>query len=373
MEAAKDLKNILFKKDKHKTENNVFQLHHRVNFIIILVGVTVLLAQNYLNENAITCKGGDDYDKAYCWLHGGGQLPPKLAKAASGCVAEQRRDDMGDEKKEELEWRNKRITSYYIWMPYVLILCAALAKLPRFLWKTFGERGVTESVMQFREDSVKMGERTVKLLDDSYRSKFFVLSFTCCEFLNIVTLIINFSILDKLLGGQFWSYGSKVIVHMNDEKESNPMCTVFPTEVSCDVSYGASTGDTDNDNIICILSNNAFNQYYFFVLWIWWTALLVVSILTFIYSLIKLSVPQVSTQNFMRVLSLHGVDYTNQLNGLSNYDFYLLGRIASNLKGSEIEAWVNEVGARRQRSAPHVVVDNNTENQALTSNEMEMM
>merc|ERR1712227_393914 len=100
MEAVKDLKNILFKKDKHKTENNVFQLHHRVNFIIILVGVTVLLAQNYLNENAITCKGGDDYDKAYCWLHGGGQLPPKLAKAASGCVAEQTKSDMGDEKQE---------------------------------------------------------------------------------------------------------------------------------------------------------------------------------------------------------------------------------------------------------------------------------
>ena len=383
MEAFRDLKNLFIKKDKHKTENAVFQLHHRVNFIIILVGVTVLLAQNYLNENAITCKDEKAYSKAYCWLHGGGHLPPNLAYAASGCVAEQQENitnDMNDEAKAEVEaknkvveWRNKRITSYYIWMPYVLVLCAALAKLPRFIWKTMGERGVTESVMQLREDSVKMGERTVKLLDDSFRSKFFVLSFTFCEFLNIVTLIINFSILDKLLGGQFWSYGSKVIDHMIDEKESNPMCTVFPTEVSCDVSYGGSTGDTDNKNIICILSNNAFNQYYFFVLWIWWTALLVVSILTFIYSLIKLSVPQVSTQNFMRVLSLHGVDYTNQLNGLSNYDFYLLGRIASNLKGSEIEAWVNEVGARRQRSAPHVVVDNNTENQALTSNEMEMM
>jgi len=374
MEAAKDLKNILFKKDKHKTENNVFQLHHRVNFIIILVGVTVLLAQNYLNENAITCKGGDDYDKAYCWLHGGGQLPPKLAKAASGCVAEQRRDDMGDEKKEELDWRNKRITSYYIWMPYVLILCAALAKLPRFLWKTFGERGVTESVMQFREDSVKMGERAVKLLDDSYRSKFFVLSFTFCEFLNIVTMIINFIIIDTLLDGQFWSYGSKVIDHMSEEKKvGNPMCTVFPTEISCDVSYGGATGGTDNDNILCLLSNNAFNQHYFFVLWIWWTALLVLSGLTFIYSLIRLSVPQVSTLNFKRTLSLHGVDLGhNQLNGLSHYDFYLLGRIASNLKGSEIQALVNEVGARRQRSAPHVVVDNKDEKQPLKSNEMEM-
>merc|ERR1712107_410762 len=209
-------------------------------------------------------------------MGGGGHLPPNLAYAASGCVAEQQENitnDMNDDAKSEVEarnevveWRNKRITSYYIWMPYVLILCAALSKLPRFIWKTMGERGVTESVMQLRNDSVKMGERTVKLLDDIYRSKFFVLSFTFCEFLNIVTLIINFSILDKLLGGQFWSYGSKVIEHMIDEKESNPMCTVFPTEVSCDVSYGASTGDTDNDNIICILSNNAFNQYYFFVL-----------------------------------------------------------------------------------------------------------
>ena len=70
---------------------------------------------------------------------------------------------------------------------------------------------------------------------------------------------------------------------------------------------------------------------------------------------------------------MHGVDLGhNQLNGLSHYDFYLLGRIASNLKGSEIQALVNEVGARRQRSAPQVVVDNKDEKQPLKSDDMEM-
>merc|ERR1712211_122943 len=99
-------------------------------------------------------------------------------------------------------------------------------------------------------------------------------------------------------------------------------------------------GGIDNNNILCLLSNNAFNQHYFFLPWVWWTALLVLSGLTFIYSLIKLTVPQVSSQNFKRTLSMHGVDLgQNQLNGLSHYDFYLLGRIASNLREARFKLW----------------------------------
>ena len=62
-------------------------------------------------------------------------------------------------------------------------------------------------------------------------------------------------------------------------------------QVSCSIQIGASTGGVDKSNFLCILGNNLFNQKYFFVLWVWWTFLLLVCLLGFIYRLARILVP----------------------------------------------------------------------------------
>merc|ERR1719291_47743 len=51
----------------------------------------------------------------------------------------------------------------------------------------------------------------------------------------------------------------------------DPMCELFPTEVSCLINWGAPTGGTNTENFLCTLQNNLFNQKFFFVLWCWLT------------------------------------------------------------------------------------------------------
>ena len=50
----------------------------------------------------------------------------------------------------------------------------------------------------------------------------------------------------------------------------------------------------DRTNFLCILGNNLFNQKYFFVLWLWWVGLLVISGLGLIYRWARIAMPSFS-------------------------------------------------------------------------------
>merc|ERR1712020_623428 len=80
----------LFRLDKVLHDNFLFKLHHQANFAIVLFGVAFIFGMNYLNGNSIECKGGGDFEKQYCWLHGAAHIDS---------------------------------THYYLWVPFVLVLC----------------------------------------------------------------------------------------------------------------------------------------------------------------------------------------------------------------------------------------------------------
>ena len=64
--------------------------------------------------------------------------------------------------------------------------------------------------------------------------------------------------------------------------------------MACYIRIGATTGSIDRSNYLCILSNNLFNQKYFLVLWLWWLALSVISVIGLIYRLARMMVPDLS-------------------------------------------------------------------------------
>jgi len=180
------------------------------------------------------------------------------------------------------------------------------------------------------------------------RIRFYCFGFFFCELLNLISVVICFYIFDTLLGGKFWSYGSDYIEFNQDEsdRKANPMCHVFPTEVSCDVGTGAITGggNVDNKNVICILSNNLFNQYYFFILWIWWTFLIIISTIGLVYRVMQISIPWFCQEMFF----LHHDIKSDECVKLRSkqariWDFFFLSRLTSNLDGEEIESLLNEL------------------------------
>ena len=82
------------------------------------------------------------------------------------------------------------------------------------------------------------------------------------------------------------------------------MCELFPTEVACNINIGSTTGALDRTNFLCILGNNLFNQKYFFVLWLWWMFLLIVSVLGMVYLIARISFPSLSRYLLSR--KIHG-------------------------------------------------------------------
>ena len=92
-------------------------------------------------------------------------------------------------------------------------------------------------------------------------------------------------------------YGRSHVMH-------DPMCELFPTEVACNINIGSTTGALDRTNFLCILGNNLFNQKYFFVLWLWWMFLLIVSVIGMVYRIARISFPSLSRYLLSR--KIHG-------------------------------------------------------------------
>ena len=62
-----------------------------------------------------------------------------------------------------------------------------------------------------------------------------------------MAILASIQITDWILNGQFWSYGLEVIQYLDvyqnrSQKLHDPMCQVFPTEVSCRIFYGSLSG-----------------------------------------------------------------------------------------------------------------------------------
>jgi len=334
----------LFKVDKVHHDNFLFKLHHQVNFFLMLVGVVFIFGQNYLNGNAIVCMNGNAYTNQYCWLHGTGYLHKWVAQDVSGtCSMDQ----------EEVTEKNDRETHYYLWLPFVLGVCMALVKIPRLVWKTFCERGIMASLVG---DEGRIGEKIAARFNKVKRkSHWYHVGFASCELLNILMLIACFQIMNSLLNGKFWTYGADVNNYFNHLKNENlssnpglrkpsPMCNLFPTEVACTYCVGSIGGGCgDKSSIICILSNNLFNQYYFLIIWFWWVALLTISLLGLLYRLAQMSIPSFSKTVFLSYLTPFGLDYSYSNLSLRPSEYFLLGRLAINVKGSTMEEVLREL------------------------------
>jgi len=151
------------------------------------------------------------------------------------------------------------------------------------------------------------------------------------EALNIVTVFLSMQITHWILNYKFWSYGWQVIDYISNygrgEIRHDPMCELFPTEVACNINIGSTTGAMDRTNFLCILGNNLFNQKYFFVLWLWWVALLLLSGLGLFYRWARIAVPSFSRYLLSR--KVHGAQL-NQLN-LTGGDCFVLEMLVDNM------------------------------------------
>jgi len=363
----------------------LFRLHHQASSLIIMLGFVFISMENYLDTKAIVChNSASAYAKQYCWLHGYSYIHPSIQDKATGCYVDQRYISSPEDSP---------ITTYYMWLPYLLSLLFFLCKLPHSIWKKYFENNMISQILGGREenwenvgvivkheggggDSQGQGGKKNKNNQQNnfkkeakvnkpfeiaskfieYRRKFnaYHHTFAFWEVFNIVTTIISIQVTHWLLNRKFWSYGLEVLHYLNHyqgyqqqgEKLHDPMCEVFPTEVGCQLNVGAAPGKIDTNNFLCILGNNMFNQKYFFLLWLWWMILLIISIMGLMYRLMRITFPLFSKVVLKRKVhgqSLGGVRMTSG-------ESFVLEMLIDNLTRTPklIDELVKEVSSRLQ-------------------------
>jgi len=342
----------LFRKKDIKTENFIFNLHSQFNFLIILVGILFITTMNYFNSNAITCLADNSYVKNFCFLHGTSHIPKalqsKLSPDGSRCTAE---------NYQEEAVKGERTTNYYIWLPFVLTICAIITKLPGLLWKNFFESGQMEKITNDCQAEKSDGAKIKKvLMESTLLINMYNLSFAFSEVLNFLALAINWMIINSLLGGKFSDYGTKAREYLTftydkelpgDMGPHNPMCNVFPTEVSCSVASGAVTGGANQDNTLCLLSNNVFNQYYFLIVWWWWVALFAVSALGLVYRLAQLAIPSLGRVRLGMAIDTLPINEVTKKQAkdsqLNSRQVFFLSRLVDSLGPTHVESLLDDM------------------------------
>jgi len=332
-----------FKGDELTIDNALFKLHHQASTFIVMFGLLFIFLENHLDGRAIICQGGDNYARSYCWIHGTAYVRDHLQGKATGCFVDQSKIASAADAP---------VTAYYLWLPFLLTFCFGFAKMPRSLWRRMLEGGMLKNIMG-NLDPETIAHNFIKFQPRFGRYHFY---FGFCEFLNLVMVVLSMFVTDALLLNKFFGYGQEVFRYVWAEKTINPdngrynthdpMCELFPTEVSCYINIGATTGAIDRSNYLCILNNNIFNQKYFLVLWMWWMFLIGISVIGLVYRFARMMIPDLSRSVLLR--KIHAWHLQNL--DLKASDCFVLHFLAENLPHDVMEQ-VMEFIAKRAAAA----------------------
>ncbi len=329
------IKNLpkLLKSDDVAIDNAVFKFHKQGSIYILMIGIMFIFVENHIDSKAIVCDGADQYALSYCWIHGSSYIGNHLQGKVTGCIVDQ-------SKIEE----DAPVTTYYLWIPFLLTLCVTLARAPSFIWSHIFENGLLRNITENKQDPKSVAQRFIQF---RHRYLKYHIYFGICEFLNMIMVIISMVITDMLLSKKFMSYGKDVIEYISSSKQNyakdmwlnDPMCEVFPTEVACKVNMGSVAGAWTSKSYLCILTNNIFNQKYFFILWIWWITLICISVVGLVFRVARISFPGLSRH----ILMTHVHASKLQKAYLSDSDCFMLDMISQNMSHSDFDSTLDNI------------------------------
>ena len=183
-----------------------------------------------------------------------------LQGKATGCFVDQSRLNSEEDAP---------VTAYYLWLPYLLTLLFAFAKLPHSMWKRFFENNLIGHILggqnhnqnenkhenqngqgqgqqnqtpgqgknknRFKTRPFEIAKNFVEFRStyNHYHKKF-----AFWEATNIITVFLSMQTTHWILNYKFFPYGLQVIEYINSYGQQpggkmlhDPMCELFPTEV----------------------------------------------------------------------------------------------------------------------------------------------
>jgi len=287
----------LIKLDEICIDNNIFRLHYKATFIVLVTCSLLVTSRQYIGDpiDCIVEEIPQNVMDTYCWIHSTYSVTDKVggtvgADVAHPGVATPQGDGGG-----------RKYHKYYQWVCFTLFFQALLFYVPRYMWKTW-EAGKLKMLVQDMNvpiiDSDAKEDRKKILVDyfitNKHNHDFYAFKFFLCELLNFVNVIGQIWLMDVFLGGEFTTYGSDVVAmtEISPEKRVDPMAKVFPKMTKCEFHKFGSSGTVEKLDALCVLPLNIINEKIYVFLWFWFIIVAIVTAIQVIYRGVTLFSPK---------------------------------------------------------------------------------
>merc|ERR1712226_1635455 len=332
----------LIKLDKICIDNNIFRLHYKATFVILLTASIIVTAKQYVGD-PIDCIVGDGVPDnlmdTYCWIHSTFTVTSAVTEEVGGEVAHP-----GVAVPQDCDEQNEdgdcKYHKYYQWVCFTLYFQAILFYIPRYLWKVWEAGKLNNLIEGFcfpiiddekKDDEVKTLVTRFQGQRNRSRHNWYAAKFFFCECLNLVGQIY---FMDLFLGGGFTTYGSEVwgMMQQDFEERTDPMARVFPKMAKCTFHKYGPSGTIQKHDGLCILPVNIINEKIYFFLWFWFISLAILTAFQQLYRLVTVVSPglQITRMKAMaRAVPEHKIRDLSKRTSVG--DWFLLSQMGKNM------------------------------------------
>jgi len=339
----------LIKLDTICIDNNIFRLHYKATFIVLVISSLLVTSRQYIGDpiDCIVEEIPQNVMDTYCWIHStysvsdkvGGKIGQEVAHAG---VAPPAADGSG-----------RKYHKYYQWVCFTLFFQAILFYIPRYLWKSW-EAGKLKMLVQDMNVPIidpDAKEDRKRILVDYFTSnrhnhQFYAFRFFLCELLNFINVLGQIYLMDVFLGGEFSTYGMDVVqmTELDPDNRIDPMSKVFPKTTKCEFHKFGSSGTVEKLDALCVLPLNIINEKIYVFLWFWFITVSIITGIQVVYRVMVLASPKLREMLLKvrsRLTPQHQVEHLCEKFKIG--DWFLLYQLGKNIDPLIFKEFISEL------------------------------
>jgi len=327
-------------------DNNVFRLHYKASVMVLTMATLLVTARQYIGDPIDCMVEGipNGIMDTYCWIHSTFSIPERFVGQQGHDLAHPGVAPL------KMNGREPVYHKYYQWVCFVLFFQAGLFYVPRYIWKAVegGRVNMLAADMYGPSMVINSSDRSeriktiVKYFKEMRGGHFmYMMKFVGCETLNLVNVLGQMYFMDRFLGGEFSTYGLKVLhyTELDPKERADPMAVVFPKVSKCTFrKYGVS-GTIEKHDALCVLPLNIINEKIYIFLWFWFILLASTTSIFLVYriaiffgpgirvAMIQASCGRMGREKIEDLVCAPHLSYTQQIG-----DFFLLHLISKNVE-----------------------------------------
>lgn len=332
-------------------DNNVFRLHYKATFIILVVASLLVTSRQYIGDpiDCIVEEIPNNVMDTYCWIHSTFSIPSKV----EGLMGYDNAHPGVAPHSDLEEGQSVRYHKYYQWVCFTLFFQAILFYIPRYMWKTWEGGRVKLLVQEMNVPIIDPDAKKdrIKILVDYFtinrnNHTFYAFKFFFCELINFVNVVGQIYFMDFFLGGEFTKYGTDVLAmtELSPEEREDPMARVFPKMTKCTFHKFGPSGTVEKFDGLCVLPLNIINEKIYVFLWFWFIILTVVTGIQIVYRMMTLfmaKLREMMLQSRSRLTERYKVESICRRVGLG--DWFLLYQLGKNIDPLIFKEFLNDL------------------------------